>query len=68
MTTDWKIRVYAREADADPCATWIIVNRTQHEADREASADVARDYPDAADWSIEPVVASGVEPCVASAK
>ena len=38
------------------------------EADREASADVARDYPDAADWSIEPVTAIGVEPCVAFAR
>ena len=50
--SDWIIRVYANESDHDPCDSWIIENRLESEAEREASWTILANYPDAADWTI----------------
>ena len=49
---NWLIRVYLRNKEID---AWQIENRNDNEAFNEAAADVARDYPQADDWSITEV-------------
>lgn len=53
--TDWEVRVYLADNDVDPIVKWIIENRTEDAATREAAADIATEYPDAADWSLTEV-------------
>jgi hypothetical protein len=46
---NWIVRVYNNRCW--PIATWIINGRTEREADREAMAEVERNWP-GRDWSI----------------
>lgn len=48
---NWIVRVYSSPAATEPYEVWIIHNRTENEAFSEASADIAREHPDA-DWSL----------------
>lgn len=57
----WMVSVYAADDDAVPFAGWIIHNRTEAEAEREARADVENDYPNAGDWSLSPIGVGGRE-------
>jgi hypothetical protein len=50
---NWIVRVYSSQAATEPYEKWLIENRTEHEADAEASADIARQHPDA-DWTMTP--------------
>ena len=52
LRTNWEVRIYDQMHNL--VCSWYIENRTEHEADDEASADVARDYPDF-DWSLTEV-------------
>lgn len=46
---DWRVRIYDKN-DA-LINSWTIQNRTEHEAEREAAADVDNDS-DACDWTL----------------
>jgi hypothetical protein len=48
---DWTIRVYAADSGIQ-IDEWDLINRTEHEADREAAADVRREYGSDVDWSL----------------
>lgn len=47
---DWLVRVYRGSAQI---GEWIIQSRTEEEADKEASADIEKDFPDSTDWTME---------------
>lgn len=49
-TSDWRVRVYNKRDKV--IKSWIIENRTENEASKEAEADIANNYPNAADWSM----------------
>lgn len=48
----WEVRVYARQHDVEPLAKWLIEDRTEREAQKEAEADIHREHPDAEDWTL----------------
>lgn len=48
--TNWSVRVY-NEKDR-VIASWIIENRTEWEAEREASADIGNQYSAEATWTM----------------
>lgn len=51
---NWTVTVWNKLSDKTPVATWNIENRSEHQAEREAMADVTRDYPDADCWTLMP--------------
>ena len=48
----WEVRVYADESDVEPIAKWLIEDRTEREAYKEAEADIRREHPEAGDWTL----------------
>lgn len=48
----WEVHVYARQHSVDPIAKWLIEDRTEREARKEAEADIRREYPAAEDWTL----------------
>ena len=52
----WTVRVYEPRS-GNMIATWSIGDRTEHEAAREAEADVVREFGNDVDWTMmkEPV-------------
>ena len=47
--TNWRVRVY--DVNEKVISTWVIQNRTEHEAESEATADVVKEKG-YADWSM----------------
>jgi len=54
--TTWQVNVFANDGDEGPSDSWIIENRTEDEATREAAADIP---PDCVDWTL--VALDGLE-------
>ena len=55
---NWRVTVYDKADHV--LATWVIENRTENEAEREASHDVAMSHPDYDTWTmtlIDPQIA-----------
>lgn len=48
---DWIVRIY--DEQDRPITSWIIRNRTDHEASNEAMANIAREFPEGnVDWTM----------------
>lgn len=46
---DWKVRVYNKKGEV--IERWKILDRTEHEAENEAMADIQK-MPEADDWTL----------------
>jgi hypothetical protein len=47
---NWEVRVYNKNNKM--IASWIIKDRTEHDADREAMSCIETCYPNSDDWSL----------------
>jgi hypothetical protein len=55
---NWDVRVYDEHDKI--IAAWIIENRSEYQADDEATAQIKQHYPDSASWTL--TIAEETEP------
>jgi hypothetical protein len=52
---DWRVRVYDEDNNGKIKETWIIRDRTEEEAEKEADSEICHRIPIHDGWSMSPV-------------